>query len=205
MSRNNKKNKETLVNGSELEKNLGNAQTRKKKTRVNDKSSPAKTVKQRKSNDSVKRKINFNESEGQDNNNSNVEKKQSEGAKEPEQDDGIQILADNFDMTDVEELDYEDDLSVAGDEDVPEVTHVESIVEELRPGTSSQTLSQLANEEDEEKLMTNPVIQKMMLKFFKEQMKDLSNNDKEAVRIDQHPEDRRPGIDISAGDGQEQS
>ena len=100
--------------------------------------------------------------------------------------DGIQVLPEG---EDIEELDYEDDLSV--DEEMGEcvllenVTDVGEIDTMPRPGTSSggqdtvgnikeqNIIQQLANadEQNEEKLLNNPVIQKMMMKFFQENFK----------------------------------
>ena len=100
--------------------------------------------------------------------------------------DGIQVQPDEEYE---EELDYEDDLSV--DDDMGECVLLESMPVETevdvtpRPGTSlgeqhiisstkdQSLIQQLANadEQNEEKLMNNPVIQKMMMKFFKENFK----------------------------------
>ena len=97
-------------------------------------------------------------------------------------------MPDNYDMNDLEELDYEDDLSVEGDnEDVGDIQILGesqdlSVGEKgIQPGTSSQMITQLANEKDEEKLTNNLVIQKVMLKFFKDQMKDMEENKGECV------------------------
>ena len=96
-----------------------------------------------------------------------------------------QNKGDGIEMTvqcdDIEELDYEDDLSV--DEDV-EVVHVETNwMISPRPGTSGEnrkhqggdTIALLAEETSEAKLMNNPVIQRMMHKFFEEKFKDLQH------------------------------
>ena len=100
--------------------------------------------------------------------------------------DGIQVLPEG---EDIEELDYEDDLSV--DEEMGECVLLENVTDagEIdtmpRPGTSSggqdtvgnikehNIIQQLVNadEQNEEKLLNNPVIQKMMMKFFQENFK----------------------------------
>ena len=100
--------------------------------------------------------------------------------------DGVHTEVDEVDSDIQDELlDYEDDLSIEEVEeesldttDNAEVSHQE---ETSVPGTSmgrtvvgteKQAISQL-NEQNEEKLMQNPVIQRMMTKFFDERFKNL--------------------------------
>ena len=93
--------------------------------------------------------------------------------------DGIQTLTENFKDDEPEELDYEDDLSVEEEPDqqflAEDPPRVDSPPASPKLGTSTETsqVRNLAAEQDEEKLMNNPVIQRMMVKFFNEQFKDM--------------------------------
>ena len=95
--------------------------------------------------------------------------------------DGILTSMENLiDVT--EELDYEDDLSI--EEEIFPIPE-DSVPDDNLPGTSSQQINEtdkmiqaLAKESSEEKLMNNPVIQRMMEKFFTEKFKDVWNSSK---------------------------
>ena len=119
--------------------------------------------------------------------------------------DGVQTEVDlgtstgQEDMDDIELLDYEDDLSI--DEDLEPMepysladnqeTAGTAQDEDAVPGTSSSAGIDLAiqhlQEQSEEALMRNPVIQKMMNKFFEEKFKDLqgtNSNSKKKKKLE---------------------
>ena len=92
--------------------------------------------------------------------------------------DGIVTTVEGIEELSEEELDYEDDLSML-DEGFP--LNEEIISDSVRPGTSQQTKdhengSEVVNQISQmskEQLASNPVIQRMMQKFFKDQFKNL--------------------------------
>ena len=116
--------------------------------------------------------------------------------------DGICTVVNDGEVTnDEEELDYEDDLSMDQDGleiispddknlEFEEITNQASQTNhtsiEPRPGTSGETgrrnshnqtnanaLMELLNKQPEEALMNNPILQRMMMKFFEEKFKDV--------------------------------
>ena len=114
-----------------------------------------------------------------------------------QQNDGIctqveQELEDDHDI-----LDYEDDLSMEGDDCNLVEVEENSMHPEPTPGTSGQEQNKLVEQlakQPEDELMQNPVIQRMMQTFFKEQFQNLEQQKpvEETVHLNQHPEDRVP-------------
>ena len=105
--------------------------------------------------------------------------------------DGIEVLAENVDETlSNEELDYEDDVSVHDEDlwDDDAMEEVETVVEPVEPvpGTSKQThagtlktmneASKFITSQTEDQLYQNPIMQRMMEKFFTERFKNIQQN-----------------------------
>ena len=130
--------------------------------------------------------------------------------------DGIQMLVDGGDMdSEIELLDYEDDLSMEGDFEEWGVESQESSKvprqntkhvsggppSQPEPCTSRQQEQNLAANLQEEDLINNPVIQNMMKKFFNEQFKNVSATNN-ATSLERHVlTGKEPGR-LSAGNNQ---
>ena len=86
--------------------------------------------------------------------------------------DGIETLAQEIPDEDMELLDYDDDLSILDEEDLDKGEH-----EQPQPCTSADTSTQNWMEKlasvPEDELLNNPVLKKMMTKFFEEKFKDV--------------------------------
>ena len=95
-------------------------------------------------------------------------------------DDGIctQVEQDLDEQDEQDILDYDNDLSMEGENlELVSSPIIEPLTEdnEPKPGTSGYSMQQIVQEmtKQPEKLMENPVIQKMMQKFVQEQFKNL--------------------------------
>ena len=115
------------------------------------------------------------------------------------QDDGVTLGVEGLDPDKQELLDYEDDLSMEEEDIAP------MIVEDspVKAGTSRQTvehsnemdadrLIQQLGSQTEEKLMQNPVLQRMMKRFFEDQFKDMSKQSGKVIN--------QPGVAGGSGD-----
>ena len=106
--------------------------------------------------------------------------------------DGICTMVENTgNLSDEEELDYEDDISMEDgllttEEDFPDVTDEKETVPQPIAGTSEQSNKAFTStadlaEQSKEQLMNNPVIQRMMQKFFTDQFKNLQQQEQNKV------------------------